>query len=58
MLLRQHVAQTAYALQFAASDAAALLERRTDLVGPPSRVDYPEEINRFRVLADQARQIA
>jgi anti-sigma B factor antagonist len=57
-LLRQRVAQTARALQFAAADTAALLEERADLLGQPSRIDYPAEIKRWRVFADQARQMA
>ena len=56
--LRQQVAQTAYALQFAAADTAALLEQRAGLLGQPSRIDYPTEIKRWQVFADQARQLA
>jgi two-component system, NarL family, response regulator DevR len=57
-LLRQHVARTAHALHVAAADTAALLERRADLLGQPTRIDYPTEIKRWRVFADQARQMA
>jgi len=57
-LLRQRVAQTARAMHFAAADTAALLERHADLLGQPSRIDYPTEIKRWRVFADQARQMA
>ena len=57
-VLRERVAQTAHALHFAAADTAALLERQTGLLGPPSRLDHPTEIKRWRVLADQARQMA
>jgi two-component system, NarL family, response regulator DevR len=57
-LLRQHVARTANALHFAAADIAALLERRADLLGQPTRIDYPTEIKRWQVFADQARQMA
>lgn len=57
-MLQRRVVLAAYALQFTATDTAALLERRAELVGLPSRIDYPAEIKRFRVLADQARQIA
>jgi len=57
-LLQKHVAQTARAMQSAAADAAALLERRADFVGRPSRIDYPTEIKRWRVFADQAAQMA
>ena len=57
-LLRKHVAQTAQAVQSAAADTAALLERRADLLGQPGRIDYPTEIKKWRALADQARQMA
>ncbi len=56
--LRQRVAHTARALQVAAVDTAALLEQRAGLAGQPSRLDYPTEIKRWRVFADQARQMA
>jgi anti-sigma B factor antagonist len=56
--LRQRVAQTAQAVHFAAADTAALLEQRADLIGQPARIDYPTEIKRWRVFADQARQMA
>jgi hypothetical protein len=52
------VAQTARALHSAASDTAALLERRADLLSQPRRIDYPTEIKRLRTLADQARHMA
>ncbi len=57
-LLQEHVAQTARAVQSAAAGTAALLERRADLVGHPSRVDYPADIKQWRALADQAAQMA
>lgn len=57
-LLQRHVARTAHALQSAAADTAALLERRADVLGQPGRIDYPTEIKRLRALADQARQMA
>lgn len=57
-LLRQRVAQTARALQFAADDTAALLEQQAGLLGQPSCIDYPTEIKRWQVFADQARQMA
>ncbi len=57
-VLQQRVAQTAYALQWSATDTAALLERQADRVGLPANIDYPAEIKRFRALADQASQIA
>ena len=57
-LLQQRVAQTARAVHFAAADTAALLERHADLLGQPSCIDYPTEIKRWRLLADEARQLA
>jgi anti-anti-sigma factor len=57
-VLRRHVAETARALNSAAADTAALLERRADLVGEPGPIDYRTEIKRLRVLADQAGQMA
>ena len=56
--LRERVTQTAYALHLAAADTAALLERHDDLVEQPGRIDYPTEIKRWRVIADQAKQMA
>jgi len=56
--LQRHVAQTARAVQSAAADTAALLERRADLVGRPNRIDYPTDVKRWRALADQAAQMA
>lgn len=52
--LRQRVAQTAHALHFAAADTAALLERRPALLDQPARMDYPTEIKRWQVFANQA----
>ena len=57
-LLHQRVAQTAHALQFAAADTAALLQQQADILGQPARIDYPTEIKQWRVLADQAGQMA
>jgi anti-sigma B factor antagonist len=57
-VLQQRLVQTARALQCAATDTVALLEQQADLVGLPSRIDYPADIKRFRALADQAREIA
>lgn len=57
-LLRQRVAQTAHAVHSTAADAAALLEQRVDLLREPGRIDYRTEIKRWRVLAEQAREIA
>jgi anti-anti-sigma factor len=57
-LLQQRVAQTAHALQFAAADTVALLQQRADTLGQPGRIDYPTEIKQWRVLADQAGQMA
>jgi len=57
-LLQRHVAHTAHALHLAASDTAAMLAQRADLIDQPGRIDYPTEIKRLRALADQARQMA
>jgi len=57
-LAHQRVVRTAHALHAAAADTAALLERRRDLLGEPTRIDYPTEIKRWRVIADQAAQMA
>jgi len=56
--LQRQVAQTARALQSAAADTAALLQRRADFLGHPTRIDYPTDIKRWRAIADQAAQIA
>jgi len=56
--LQKHVTQMAHAVQSAAADTAALLERRADLVGYPSRIDYPTDIKQWRAIADQAAHIA
>lgn len=56
--LRERVTQTAYALHLAAADTAALLEQQGNLLDQPRRIDYPTEIKRWRVFADQAKQIA
>ena len=56
--LQKHVTQTARAMQSTAADTAALLERRANLVGHPSRIDYPTDIKRWRAIADQAAQMA
>ena len=56
--LRQRLRQTAHALHVAAADTAALLERHTDLLGQPARIDYPAEVKRWRVFSDQARHMA
>jgi hypothetical protein len=45
-------------VQSAAADTAKLLERRADLLSQPGRIDYPSEIKKWQVLADQAGQIA
>ena len=57
-LLCKRVAQTAYSLQSAAADTAALLKQRADLLRRPGRIDYPTEIKRWQALADQAGQLA
>lgn len=56
--LQRHVAQTARALQSAAADTAALLERRAALLDHPTRIDYPTDIKLWRAIADQAAQVA
>lgn len=58
VLLQRHVAQTARAVQSTAADTAALLERRADLLGWHTRLDYPTEVKRWRVLADEAGHMA
>jgi anti-anti-sigma factor len=57
-LPQSRVVLTANAVQSAAADIAALLERRADLLTQPGRIDYPTEIERWVALADQAKQIA
>lgn len=57
-LLHQRVVHTAHALRSAAADTVALLERRADLLGQPGHIDFPTESNRWRVIADQAAEIA
>ena len=56
-VLRQRLAQTARSLQMTATGAAALLEQ-ADRTERPRRTDYRTEIKRWRVVADQAEQIA
>jgi DNA-binding SARP family transcriptional activator len=56
--LRERVAQTAFALQSAAADTAALLEQGADLLREPGHIDYSAEITKWRMLADQIRQMA
>ena len=57
-LLDERAARTALALQSAALDAAALLEKQADLARWPGRIDYPAEIERWRAFAEQAEQMA
>jgi len=57
-LLQRHIAQTARAVQVTAADTAALLEQRADFLSWHAHLDYPTEIKQWRVLADQAGQIA
>ena len=57
-LLRRHVSETARAVQSAAADTAALLERQANLLSQPCRIDYPTEIKWWRAFADQAAQMA
>lgn len=58
VLLQMHLAQAARAMQSTAADTAALLERRADILGLRARLDYRTEIKRWRVLADQAGEMA
>ena len=57
-LLHQRLIRTAHTLRFAAADTAALLEEQAELFGQPAPVDYPAMIKRWRIVADQARQLA
>jgi hypothetical protein len=57
-LVKERMARTARAMQVNALNAAALLERQADHVRPPTRLDYPTEIKRWRAFADQAEQMA
>jgi hypothetical protein len=57
-LLNERAARTARALQAAALDAAALLERQADLARQPRRLDFRAEIKRWRAFAEQAEQMA
>jgi hypothetical protein len=57
-LLREQVAQTAHAISLAAADTAALLEQRAEFLERPRRTDYPAEIKRWCVLADQTERMA
>jgi hypothetical protein len=56
--LRKQMARAARELQARALYTAAQLERRADLVGQPSRLDYPAEVKRWVALADQADRAA
>lgn len=56
--LHRRAVQTARALHAAAADTAVLLEQRADLLEQPGRIDYPADIKRWRVIADQAAEIA
>ena len=57
-LLQRRVVQTANAVQSAAADIGALLERHAVLLTQPGHIDYSTEIKRWAALADQAGQIA
>ena len=61
-LVNERMARTARAMQAKALNAAALLEEQADLARPPARpptlLDYPTEIKRWRAFADQAEQMA
>jgi hypothetical protein len=50
------VVQAARALQRAAADNTALLEERADLAWPPTTMNYPAEIKRWRDFAECADQ--
>lgn len=52
------MARTARAMQAQALDIAAQLERQDGRGMPPTRLDYPAEIKRWRAFAHQAEQIA
>jgi anti-sigma B factor antagonist len=56
--LHQRLTQTARAMHAAATETAALLTQRANLVEEPQRIDYPTEIKRWRVIAEKAEQIA
>jgi anti-sigma B factor antagonist len=56
--LHQRVTQTARAVESAAAETAGLLEQRADLVGQPARVDYRTDSKWWRVIADQAAELA
>lgn len=49
---------SAHRFHAAAVDAAALLERRPGLAGEPGAIDYPADIKRWRIIADQAEEMA
>ena len=55
--LHQSVMQTADALRSTAAETAMLLEQQADLLEQPWNIDYPTFIRRWRVFADQARQM-
>ena len=57
-LVNERMARTARAMQAKALNAAALLEEQADLARPPTLLDYPTEIKRWRAFADQAEQMA
>jgi hypothetical protein len=57
-VLEERMAGTARAVQATALEAAARLERQADRARPPTRLDYPAEIKRWRAIADQAEQMA
>ena len=58
VLFRERVVQAACAMQFAAADTAALLERRAELVEPPAHIDYATEIEGWRDFAQRAKEMA
>jgi EAL domain-containing protein (putative c-di-GMP-specific phosphodiesterase class I) len=56
--LRERLVSSAQALHAAAADTAALLEHRADLVDEPGPIDYATDIKRWRIIADQAAELA
>lgn len=57
-LLRQRLVDSAHALHAAAVETAALLEQRGGLAGEPGPVDYPTDIKRWQIIAEQAEEMA
>lgn len=57
-VLQEQIVQTAYTLHFTATDTAALLEEQRTSRNQPGPIDYSTEIKRWRIFADQAKQMA